>query len=439
MQASNMKKIRATRIDTKGKHVVTVGGKNAAGKTAVLDCIVMALFGKEGYVKQPLRTGAKAGFVELQLSGQGYRVRRAFNSSGRQVLEMWQADGTPIKGAVGFLKTLTGGRIIDPKEFEELDDAAQVKTLQNLMGVDSAPLEREIAILYDERTVTNREAARLKGALASMTLHHVGRDEPVDTAKVMAELEAAQESNEEKRQIENKSAQWDAEVTRLQDHAAGLKVLLEEAKAAEASAREQMKAYDLQSTTFVEIDTAPLRKALEEAADINQRVAENKRYKETEQELLTAQNTSDQQTELMAAKKADIHKMVSEAKTPIDGLAYDEVGLSYKGVLFSECSQAERLRVSTAIGMALAPEIKVLVIHDGSLLDNESQRAIEEVAEAHGGQLFIEKVVKDPEHPDEDVTFLIEDGEVSEVEHQAAVEAYQEQYMPEEPEVDAEG
>ena len=43
--------------------------------------------------------------------------------------------------------------------------------------------------------------------------------------------------------------------------------------------------------------------------------------------------------------------------------------ITYNGVPLSEASTAEQIRVSTAIGMADKPELRFLLIRDGSLLD----------------------------------------------------------------------
>ena len=99
------------------------------------------------------------------------------------------------------------------------------------------------------------------------------------------------------------------------------------------------------------------------------------------------------------------------ATFPIDGLAFDDDGVTYKGVPFSQCSAAERLRVSLAMAMALNPKIKVLRITDGSLLDKDNLRVIREMVEAQDYQLWIVKV-----SDGEGVGVIIEDGMVKEVE-----------------------
>ena len=67
----------------------------------------------------------------------------------------------------------------------------------------------------------------------------------------------------------------------------------------------------------------------------------------------------------------------------------------------------ERLKVSVAMGLAMNPELKILLIRDGSLLDAKSKATIAAMAAEAGGQLWVECVSKDAE-----CQIIIEDGMV---------------------------
>ena len=70
---------------------------------------------------------------------------------------------------------------------------------------------------------------------------------------------------------------------------------------------------------------------------------------------------------------------------------------------------AEQLRVSAAMGLAMNPTVKVLLIRDGSLLDDDSMKMLAEMADAAGGQVILERVGKGAE-----CSVIIEDGMVLE-------------------------
>jgi len=84
----------------------------------------------------------------------------------------------------------------------------------------------------------------------------------------------------------------------------------------------------------------------------------------------------------------------------------DDPGVTLDGVPFEQASSAEQLRCSVAMGLALNPKLRVLLIRDGSLLDEDSLRMVAEMADAQGAQVWLERV------GDGVAGVLIEDGEV---------------------------
>ena len=96
-----------------------------------------------------------------------------------------------------------------------------------------------------------------------------------------------------------------------------------------------------------------------------------------------------------------------KAKFPIKGLAFDDTGVTYNGIPFSQCSTAERLRVSLAMAMAMNPKLKVLRIMDGSLLDSQNMAVIQEMVAANDYQCWIERISENA-----GCGIYIEDGEV---------------------------
>jgi hypothetical protein len=98
-------------------------------------------------------------------------------------------------------------------------------------------------------------------------------------------------------------------------------------------------------------------------------------------------------------------KKVESARLPVPGLGFSFDGVTYKGVPFEQCSAAESLRVSAAIGFAMQPKLKLMLIYDGSLLDADSMEILANLAEEFDAQVLIERV----EHGDE-VGVRIVDG-----------------------------
>lgn len=131
-------------------------------------------------------------------------------------------------------------------------------------------------------------------------------------------------------------------------------------------------------------------------------------YRGAQQAAEELQAAYDEKTEAIAALDARKAEGLATATFPIDGLSFGEGGVTYNGVPFCQASSGEQLRVSLALAMAMNPELRVIRITDGSLLDSENMRLIEEMATASDYQVWIERV-------DEAGTagVLIEDGTVA--------------------------
>ena len=111
------------------------------------------------------------------------------------------------------------------------------------------------------------------------------------------------------------------------------------------------------------------------------------------------------------AKDAALHATadaLAAATMPVDGLGFDDHGVTFNGVPFGQASAAEQIRVSLAMAMALNPSLRVIRILDGSLLDADSMAAIAAMAKAGDYQVWVERVADDA-----DTAVVIEDGSVA--------------------------
>ena len=85
-------------------------------------------------------------------------------------------------------------------------------------------------------------------------------------------------------------------------------------------------------------------------------------------------------------------------------------GVTFNGLPFEQASSAEQLRVSVAMALGLAPArpdaIKVLLVRDASLLDDNSLKLITDMTEAAGGQCWLERV----SNTDEEEQLIISEG-----------------------------
>ncbi|RLA39734.1 MAG: hypothetical protein DRR06_18630, partial [Gammaproteobacteria bacterium] len=157
------------------------------------------------------------------------------------------------------------------------------------------------------------------------------------------------------------------------------------------------------------VDEAPIRERLTGMEAINAIVRANAHRETVAAELAAKRKESG----ALSAKLKAIDKAkaaaISSAEYPVDGLGFDGDGyLTLAGVPFDQASSAEQLRVSVAMGLALNPELRVLLVRDGSLLDEDSLRMVAEMAAEADAQVWVERVEED-----DHVGVLIEDGRVA--------------------------
>lgn len=155
------------------------------------------------------------------------------------------------------------------------------------------------------------------------------------------------------------------------------------------------------------VDLQPIRDRIAQADQVNAKARAN--AKRTEQEALVDRLTGQSNDLTAAIEHIDRQKAekIAAAPFPVPGLSFDANGLRFNGSPFSQASDAEKRRVSFAMACALNPELRIALIRDASLLDDESLADIARLAEEHDMQVWLELVGKG-----DATAIVIEDGAV---------------------------
>ena len=154
-------------------------------------------------------------------------------------------------------------------------------------------------------------------------------------------------------------------------------------------------------------DLDKLRAHLHDVEALNATVRDNRRIaadREAQKALQDHYTALTHSIDAIDRQKADA---LAAAQMPVDGLGFDDGGVTFGGVPFAQASSAEQIRVSLAMAMALNPTLRVVRICDGSLLDADSMAAIRAAAEAADVQVFVEMVGDGGGDP---AAVVIEDG-----------------------------
>lgn len=404
LQAQNTMRLRAVEIIPEGD-VIVLGGRNAQGKSAVLRTIEIGLRGMKAAPPEPVHAGEHSAEIILDLGD--FVIERSIKAAGKgHELIVRRPDGTRVEKPQAVLDALYSARTLDALEFARLAPAKQAETLRALVGLDFAADDQARATLYDERTQENRALRDLEGKLREAPpKHHPCPAEPVSIdALTMAFTAAVSARDANARAIDvADSATRAREVAEDALHAAQKTLAL--AQQRETAAMAAADAIDPEGDDAA-VEAA--RAAMGAAEATNQHVRENQQRAKLLADIKIQTLICDQMTADIDAIDQRKRDALAAAPWPVPGLGFDDDGtVTLNGHPLEQASQAETIRLGVAIGAALNPRLKILLVHDGSLLDPESMAALVATARDHGCQLWIEDArTTDP------AAVIIEDGAV---------------------------
>ena len=410
LHAENIKRLKVVDITfPPDENVVVIGGKNNAGKTTVLDTVMYGLGGKNLICDEPLQRGKKKGEITLKLGNPKadpppveLTVKRTFkkNSPGSLVITQSDKKNIPMPPQT-MLNKMQGDLMFDPVAFMGEKPEKQADILRRLVGVDTTDVDKQISAAREERTVVGRLVKEKKGARdeAEGRLPDDRPDERVDMQAVIGALDSANAHNADCRK---KTDELQSMEHRIEEKETEIK------RAKEVLAMLKKKEADLvkELAEIQPIDTAPLAEKISNAEAINAQLAQYERFDELDEAYTDAELEYSGLTETIEALEEKKTAMLAEAKFPIEGLTIDDDVVTFNGIPLDQAGSAEQTRVSAAIGLAQHPELNIMLIRHGSLMDDESMAEMRKIAKEYDGFVLIEVV------GEEGASIVIEEGEV---------------------------
>ena len=392
LSIDNFLRIKAVQIKPDGS-LVQITGRNNAGKSSILNAIQAVLGGRGAEPDEPIRRGADVARVAVVIDDK-YLVEKVWDN-GQSKLKVTSPDGKKkYASPQTLLNELYADIGFDPLAFTRAKPSAQAETLRKLAGLDFTEIDASFQAVYDDRTDVNRQIKTLVAQLKDMP-EVEAPDREIDLAALAKDLADGQADHERYRQNDAMLKLTKANIARLEAE------LLEVTR--------QSGALQLKLVTPPASDLERLEAAIGEAEQTNRLVRQRQARRAKDIELGEAERESESYTDTLDTLRADRRLMIEAAEMPLDGLGFDDDGLiTYNGIPFSQASQSEQLRISTAIGMKLNPG-GVILIRDGSLLDTEHLAMLEEMTAKAGACVWLERVTDG-----EQVGIVIEDGAVVE-------------------------
>lgn len=431
LKTENVMRIKAAHIKPDG-NLVIIGGRNAQGKSSLMASIQNTLEGAANIAPVPVRQGAEKSTTEIDLGDM--IVRRTVQPNGNTSLVITDKEKRRYPSPQAMLDALTGRLSFDPLSFATQDPKKQLETLKTLVGVDFTPDDQEREKVYNERTVVNREIERAQISL-SQAQHYPEVKEPVDVTALQTELQDAQKHNqglsalqldasrkgseymEAKRVVEFAGERYleiERQLEALQRQIEALKIKQTEVKESGVKAKAASEAAAIASSDaekavslFQTRDVKPIQERISSATEHNRKHATNQARAIQEKTLADKKAEAAKLTQALGAIDARKQAKLSAAKFPVEGLGFGSGEVTFNGLPFSQASDAERMRVSVAMAAAMNPKLRVVLVKNASLLDEDNLALLAKLADEYNLQVWIERVgTKDPS------AIIIEDGMV---------------------------
>lgn len=444
-EAENTMRLKAfdVEFDTE-QNVFVIAGENAQGKSSAINAMAMTLGGARLDPPKVIREGADEAMTRMTLSD-GYVLQVEWKNGAARKLEVLAPDGVIQTSPQTWLASKIGKYTIDPGGLLSLKDTALQTEVERALGLDFSKLNEEREEKYNERTIVGREVDRLKARLTALPKIPDNEEPPVDLTALLAEqdrLQVIQRENDRLASVvreattkrmgavsEYKSTEAaleqsraslkaaEAEVARMKQQVADSELRLGALESKGKSLTAELKAAEKSASEGedVALSLGDVRAKLEAANAMSEANAlASAKQKERETLIVESKEKAHEHTAL-TKRIDDIDdekaRQLAAAKFPVPGMSFSMSGLLLNGRAFSQASQAERLRLVVALGAISKPELRLLFVRDGSLLDTNSMKLLGELAREYDAQVIVEAVGKHRPGP----AIIIEDGSVTEV------------------------
>lgn len=389
LTVQNFKGCRYAQLSPSGPLVI-VAGDNGAGKSSFIDAFT-ELFDPQGVrlTPEPIRHGESRATVSFEDTDLGVCITRTWRRNDAGRLEVAALDGAKYSKPAEVIAKLIGGVIFDPSEFLTLDERRQRDALLRMVDLpfDLDEIERERKSAYDARTEAGREVTRLRGAVALATVppEDVANEE-VPTQDILSQIQDAQDRECARAAAANRHAAASARVEDIERQIARLR----DEKHDAVQVRDLAQAA-LSALPSPKVSVDELRATLASVEDTNRAVRAQHAYQQLRDSLDRAITTWEATTARLEGIEATKRDGLAAARFPVAGLAITDDGLTFENVPFSQVNRAAQLRVAFAIATAGAPDLRLVIVKEGDLLDSASVEWVRSLAEERGYTVLMER------------------------------------------------
>ena len=404
LQAENVKRIRAVRLEPAESGLTIIGGDNNQGKTSILDTIAWALGGDRFRPSKATREGSTIPpHIKVTLSN-GLVVERCGKNSNLKV-----TDPSGSKAGQQLLNAFVEQLALDLPRFMQATDREKADTLLSIIGVGEqlAALERKEKEQYNERLAIGRIADQKAKYAKEQPYWNDVPDTLISAADLIRQQQdilARNGENQRKRAMASLLEQ------QMQTLAARVDELKRQLQTAEQELA--VKAADLETARktaaqLVDESTEELEHSIADIETINAKVRDNLNREKAEEDARVYQQQYDSLTAEIEQIREDKRALLDGAKLPMEGLSVEDGALTYHGQKWDGMSGSEQLRVATAIVRCLKPQCGFVLLDKLEQMDLNTLHEFGAWLESEGLQAIATRVSTGGE-----CSIVIEDGYV---------------------------
>lgn len=353
LEVENVKRVRAVALDCSGQSLTVIGGRNAQGKTSVLDAIMWTLGGDRFRPSTPLREGAEKLATCITLTN-GLTVER---TGVNGALKVTAADGK--KGGQQLLNEFVSTFALDLPKFMQATAGEKATMLLDTfpgLGAELNRLNQEAKRIYDERHAHGVICERKKKYAQELPFDADAPNELLTgtemTQRLQDQLRQNSENDRLRREVQSVRIAQQAAAQRVKDLERQLAKANEELGSLDAKLANAERA----ATGLKDEDVSAIQRELEQIDAINARVRKNLDKARAEAEAADLAETYAELTKTLEDVRAKRIKLLAGVEMPLPDLSIDEDGqLLYRARRWDGMSGAEQMRVAVAICAAIKP------------------------------------------------------------------------------------
>ena len=417
LEAENVKRIRAVKVEPTAAGLTIIGGDNNQGKTSVLDALAWALGGDRFRPSQAAREGsASPPHLKVTLSN-GITVERKGKNSALTV-----TDPSGNKAGQQLLNAFIEQLALDLPKFMQASDREKADTLLQIIGVGEqlATLEHKEQELYNQRHAIGQIADQKAKYAKEQTFWPDAPKDLISASDLIArqqDILARNGENQRKRaMVEIITRQVETLQAKVSDLAAQLSAAQEELAAKSADLETARKSAE----QLHDESTEELERSIRDIETINAKVRDNLNREKAEEDARGYREQYDALTAELEKTRQAKRDLLDGAHLPLPGLGVEDGALTYQGQRWDNMSGSDQLRVATAIVRCLKPQCGFVLLDKLEQMDLTTLREFGAWLESEGLQAIATRVSTGGE-----CSIIIEDGYVQGAERPVPAEPKQ--------------